>query len=398
MTRLGATLTAAVPVTSGEQLFLGVGGAGGGGCQGSAGAGGIGGGASGGSTSGFEDGAGGGGASVVGVSSPSPGFSGLLVVAAGGGGAGLNSQNGQGGSGGGAGNPATGGGGGGGGGSNFVTASATSVSQGNSTSAASVSITYAAPSVGVSPSSLSFSTQAQGTASAAQTVTVSNSGSAPLIVSGAQLGGADPGDYLIDNRCQSPVAVGESCTIDVRFDPQAAGGSSATLTLQSNAPGTPPSVSLTGTGGSLPSGPTGPQGPAGASGPQGPTGATGPAGPTGARGATGPAGRVELITCRSVTRTVVERVHGKRRRVKRHLLRCTTRLASGRIDLEGSGSLSPATLSRGRTLYARGWALTQRRGGWLLLLTHPRRLPRGRYQLRVHLGRRRPASREVLLA
>ena len=62
-------------------------------------------------------------------------------------------------------------------------------------------------------------------------------------------------------------------------------------TTTTGAPGTPATVSNTGTNQnavltfSIPAGATGPTGPTGA------TGATGPTGPTGATGATGPTGR-----------------------------------------------------------------------------------------------------------
>ena len=78
----GASVTAIVPVTPGEPLFVGVGGPGGGTglCVGPAGGGGVGGG------SGGTDGGGGGGASLVGPGVGTPNFGGLLVVAGGGGG------------------------------------------------------------------------------------------------------------------------------------------------------------------------------------------------------------------------------------------------------------------------------------------------------------------------
>jgi hypothetical protein len=80
-----AVITSTTPVSPGEQLLIGVG-APGASCA-SGGSGGVGGGGAGG-TGPLATGGGGGGASLVGVASPSPGFSSLLVVAGGGGGAG----------------------------------------------------------------------------------------------------------------------------------------------------------------------------------------------------------------------------------------------------------------------------------------------------------------------
>lgn len=318
----GASVTATVPVVGGEQLFVGVGGVGGPGTgTGVAGAGGIDGGGTGGSNFTFS-GAGGGGASVVGVGSPFSSL-GALVVAAGGGGTGADAiggnagsaganapdassvgggagtvaaggsagaggvqsglagssglggegASGGGGSGGGGGGGYNGGGGGGsgtegsggGGGASFTVAGATVlVPAAPSTAAAGVVITYDVPTAALNTSAISFpGTQPQDTAGTELPLTVTNDGSAPLIISGVQTGGTNPGDYLIDNGCQQPVAPAGSCRIGVRFDPQADGASSATLTILTNAPSAPATVTLTGTGGPLPHGPTGATGPRG---------------------------------------------------------------------------------------------------------------------------------------
>lgn len=73
-------------------------------------------------------------------------------------------------------------------------------------------------------------------------------------MSGLQTGGSDPDDYLIEDGCQQPVAPSGSCQIGVRFAPQAQGGSSATLTILTNAPGQPSPVTLSGTGTAPPTG------------------------------------------------------------------------------------------------------------------------------------------------
>lgn len=440
----GASVSATVAVTPGEQFGVVVGTPGTSvGCSAAYGAGGsFGGGGDGGSgTGGGNGGAGGGGASGVGAGSFFGG--GPLVVAAGGGGAagpsvfsnanstaaggdagaagpndplngchggdaGTQSAGGAGGAtscaaagtagsferggaggsvnnaGGGGGGGYYGGGGGGsgsnggggGGGSSFVAQGSLTVTP--TSLAASVSITYAAPVANLSSSSISFSgTQPQGVASAAQTLTVTNNGSAPLIVSALTLDGADPGDYLLVNGCQAEVAPGASCQIGVRFAPQAAGPSSANLTLTTNAPSAVAPVSLSGVGGTLPqgaTGPTGPTGATGATGPTGATGATGTAGATGPAGATGAAGKAELVTCK----TVVRRGGGARRTE----LSCTIKPVSRTIHFTTRGTLVPATLSRGTTVYATGL------GGYTaksiaLLLRPARKLTAGRYTLRI---------------
>jgi glycine rich protein len=414
---LGAEVSAAVPVASGQQLVVGVGGLGGTGCiSQSVAAGGTGGGGGGGTTDG---GAGGGGASLVGGPAASPSFAVLLVVAGGGGGAGNpfaggsagspgasngpqiggggagsqtaggaggantsgsgtpgqpgsfgeggpGTNNGGGGGagfyGGGAGGGSVGGGGGGGGGSSFTASGATVLSApAPNTASASVTITYGVPTAGLSAGALGFATEPQGVASAEQVLTVTNSGSAPLIVSGVLVGGANPGDYLVGNRCQQPVAAGASCQLGIRFAPQAQGASSASLTPLTNASTAPAAVTLTGTGGALPQGPAGPNGSPGATGKTGPKGA---------------AGKVELVTCHEVTTTVTR--HGHRVRVTR--THCTAKLISGTVKFTTAAGVITAVLSRGATVYARGVSLA-RSTGYQLILNDRRRLGRGTYRL-----------------
>jgi uncharacterized protein DUF1573 len=231
---------------------------------------------------------------------------------------------------------------------------------------AEVTITYDAPTADQSTHTISFGTQPQGTASAARILTLTNNGSAPLVVSGVRLAGANADDYFVGDGCQEQVAVGSSCQIGVRFDPQAPGASSATMSVLTNAT-TAPAVSLSGTGGSLP---------------QGPAGATGPAGPAGATGAPGPAGKVELIMCK----TVVKTVHGHRHKAQK----CTGRLVSGTVKFTTSGKLVHATLSRRGRVYALGESVPAAGGDQLLVLNDIRRPGRGSHTLalRSRQGRR----------
>jgi hypothetical protein len=257
------------------------------------------------------------------------------------------------GGGGGGADPTGSGAGGGGGGSSFVTPGATNVSGPTPTSSPSmVSITYDVPTADESPTALSFGTQPQGTVSPAQSVTVTNNGSATLVVGGVLLSGSNPDDYLIDShQCLSGVAPGSSCTIGVRFAPQAQGASSATLTLVTNAPTAPSPVSLSGTGGSLPQGPPGT------------TGATGATGPE------GPAGKVELVTCKTLLKH-----HHK-------VQKCKGKLVSGTVKFTATGKIVHATVARGGVIYAAGESVPAAAGGSMLVLNDRRRLKRGSYTL-----------------
>ena len=96
----------------------------------------------------------------------------------------------------------------------------------------------------MSPGTLTFENQTVQTASAAQTVTLTNTGSASLTISGVTASG----DFAQTNTCGSSVAAGANCTIAVTFTPTAAGQRTGTLSIADNAPNSPQTVGLTGTG------------------------------------------------------------------------------------------------------------------------------------------------------
>jgi hypothetical protein len=108
--------------------------------------------------------------------------------------------------------------------------------------------------------SLNFASQLVGTAGAAQPVTITNSSSGAaagaLAFAEISIAGANKADFSISsNQCpgSAGVAPGNSCTVQIVFQPQAAaacGGDpnrSATLQLADNAPGSPQFVPLSGT-------------------------------------------------------------------------------------------------------------------------------------------------------
>jgi hypothetical protein len=178
---------------------------------------------------------------------------------------------------------------GGGGGSSFGPAG--TLYAVDATGVPSITITAAAEQL--SAASLNYGSQPQTTVSGPQTVTITNSGDAPLTLSGWSFAGADPADFSVgSSTCSRALAPSASCQLSVRFVPEASGGRSAILQIGSDQV-TPASVSVSGTGGSLPAGP------------QGPAGRT---------------GKIELVTCKTVT---VTKHHHKAKR--RH---CTVRFVS----------------------------------------------------------------------
>ena len=292
----------------------------------------------------------------------------------GGGGGGFNGGGG-GGSGAEGGTGTVGGGGGGGAGASFAPMGATIAT--DSTGIPGIIIIYRTPTQAahVGPASLSYGTQPQSTVSAPKTITITNSGFAPLLVTGLTFGGASPQDYLVSfNGCLGPIAPAASCTVGVSFAPQAQGASTASLQIASSDPASPATVALSGTGGPLPQGPPGT------------TGATGQRGAPGQRGAQGPAGRIELVQCHTVTKTVTS--HGHKHKVKHQ--KCSAKLVSGTVKFTTSPTSVAAAISRGRITYATGRAISLGAGRWQLALTHwIHQLRPGRYTLtlRIHHGR-----------
>lgn len=105
---------------------------------------------------------------------------------------------------------------------------------------------------GFSPSvpTISFGNQQKTVKSLATSVMVTNNGSASLMISGVGVSGANAGDFAISaNTCGgASVAVNGTCSVSVTFTPSATGAETASLMFTDNAPGSPQSVGLTGTG------------------------------------------------------------------------------------------------------------------------------------------------------
>ena len=109
---------------------------------------------------------------------------------------------------------------------------------------AGTGIAAGAPAVTLGATSLDFGNVAVGTSSGAKTVSLTNSGSAALVIQGI----AATAPFATTSDCGSSLAAGASCTISVTFAPGAAVAASGSLTLTTNAAGSPQAVALTGTG------------------------------------------------------------------------------------------------------------------------------------------------------
>ena len=104
------------------------------------------------------------------------------------------------------------------------------------------------PAVFLSPSSIAFGSQAVSTTSSARTVTLTNSGNATLTISSIALAGGNPRQFADTTTCGSSLNASASCTISVTLAPTFAGAISSALTVTDNAPGSPQSVAVSGTG------------------------------------------------------------------------------------------------------------------------------------------------------
>jgi len=113
------------------------------------------------------------------------------------------------------------------------------------------------PFVSLSPTSLTFANTVVGKTAAAKTVTVSNTGGGTLsfgsVTATAPFAVAK---NTAKNACGSTLAAGASCTFAINFTPVQGGAVTGTLSFNDNAPNSPQTVSLKGTGVSLSFNPT----------------------------------------------------------------------------------------------------------------------------------------------
>lgn len=99
------------------------------------------------------------------------------------------------------------------------------------------------------PSSVDLGPAGVGTTTASRTVTVTNTGNGAMTVNAVSVTGADADDFQIaGNTCDgAALAKDATCTVDVRFAPDARGDASASLSITHNA-GAARTVGLSGSG------------------------------------------------------------------------------------------------------------------------------------------------------
>lgn len=100
----------------------------------------------------------------------------------------------------------------------------------------------ATPAVTLTPAALDFGNQAVGSSSAARNVTLTNSGSGALAIAGIT---ATSG-FALTHNCGAGLAPAQSCTLAVTFSPASTGAAVGSVSVASNAAGSPHAVALAG--------------------------------------------------------------------------------------------------------------------------------------------------------
>jgi hypothetical protein len=109
-------------------------------------------------------------------------------------------------------------------------------------------VVYLQTTVTVAPATLTFATQVAGTASPLQYVTLTNLGMTSLSISKIGVTGTEAKEFFDQSMCGSTLRGGQGCKVGVGFKPRSRGVQIASLTITDSAPGSPQTVSLSGTG------------------------------------------------------------------------------------------------------------------------------------------------------
>lgn len=105
-----------------------------------------------------------------------------------------------------------------------------------------------APAAGLSATTLAFGNQTVGMTSAAKTVSISNTGTANLVLGSITTTGTNAAEFAPSNCSNTTLTPGTNCSISVTFTPAALNTRTATLSIASNAGGSPHGVALSGNG------------------------------------------------------------------------------------------------------------------------------------------------------
>ncbi len=104
----------------------------------------------------------------------------------------------------------------------------------------------------LTPASLTFGNQTEGSTSTPWTVNLTNNSSTTLSIASRSIGGADAAAFSIQGQtCGATLAGNSSCSYSITFTPSGVRSFAATFSVFDDAPGSPQSIPLTGTGTAL---------------------------------------------------------------------------------------------------------------------------------------------------
>jgi Cep192 domain 4/HYDIN/CFA65/VesB-like, Ig-like domain/Lactonase, 7-bladed beta-propeller len=98
------------------------------------------------------------------------------------------------------------------------------------------------------PATTDFGQVTIGQTSATRIVSLANTGDQTLAINGISITGTNAGDFSQTNTCAATLAPNANCSISLSFAPSVSGTEQATLQVTDNAPGSPQSAAVTGTG------------------------------------------------------------------------------------------------------------------------------------------------------
>jgi len=104
------------------------------------------------------------------------------------------------------------------------------------------------PAAQIFPATMDAGQVTVGHTSTTKMVSVTNTGGQTLAISGVILSGGDAGDFAQSNTCATPLAPNTSCVVSILFTPSQARVEQTTLQVSDNAPGSPQTAVISGTG------------------------------------------------------------------------------------------------------------------------------------------------------
>jgi len=106
----------------------------------------------------------------------------------------------------------------------------------------------AVPSASIVPTTIGFAPQLVGTSSAPVDIVVTNTGTGSLVITKISVNGPNAADFAETDNCGVSISPSRSCTIHTVLAPTTIGSKTAVLVVADNAPGSPQSVAISGSG------------------------------------------------------------------------------------------------------------------------------------------------------